>query len=82
MYVQFSIFPVDQISEFKAWQRAWREANLGEIEMKKIRLAAGDMKVSEAKKKIRVSEVEEVAHAVTPTWSTVSVSNKSDILRW
>ncbi|XP_032679284.1 WD repeat-containing protein 63-like [Odontomachus brunneus] len=68
--IKFVDRQVQRISEFKAWQKAWRETNPEEIEMRR-RLAAGDTedekKRLETEEKIRPGAVQEAIRAVTPT---------------
>ncbi|XP_025154358.1 WD repeat-containing protein 63 [Harpegnathos saltator] len=68
--IKFVDRQVQRISEFKAWQRVWRETNPGEIEMRR-RLAAGDTaderKRLKPEEKTRAGAVEETIRTVTPT---------------
>ncbi|KMQ95208.1 wd repeat-containing protein 63-like protein [Lasius niger] len=62
---------VQRISEFKAWQKTWRETNPEDIKMKK---KLGEMaevkKRMEAKERIKVDTIEATIRATTPTRAT------------
>lgn len=80
MYARFSIFPADQISEFKAWQTEWREKNPEEIEVRRTRLVdtEDDARKKRPEAAEKISAVgEEAAREITPT----TVRDKSNIPR-
>lgn len=65
--VRLSISAYDQISEFQAWQKTWRETNLEDIEMKrKLGKMEEEKKHLEAEEKIKTDMVEAV-RATIPT---------------
>ncbi|KYM99187.1 WD repeat-containing protein 63, partial [Cyphomyrmex costatus] len=59
---------VQRISEFRDWQKTWRESNIEDIEMKKkLRKMKEEKKLLEAEEKIKADTVDVAVRVTTPT---------------